>query len=255
METLRMGISVQELQELARRGDQWDAVIGFLRKNPSFTSQRFERFSETFLHWGAIHSVKVIYDLISLEENINVTDAQGKTPLDWCIQWMYYAKQESKAHMPAVIEKIKTLKECAQVLLNMQGCSYEGSTGFDSLYLSLRMGEVLLAEKMLESNSQILSLKHIDAWCLGLGQCSVGEQDDFIKIASKMRDLLSLDQIYILQRLLECVSMDYVGVKELEIALPALIEDPRAYSLISEWSSKTDNKKALEQVELVLELI
>lgn len=251
-----MGISFEEIQRLVHRGDQWDAIIGFLRKNPQFLSQRFERFGETFLHWGALNCVKVIYDLIALEQDVNAVDNQGKTALDWCIQWIYYAKEEKNASTSAVVDRIKNLKDCAEVLMNMQAVSFEGKTGFDALYLSLRMADFQLSEKLIEQHCiDRIDQKHIDAWCLGWKHCQQGQQERFMNILDSLCARVGLGRGEVLLRLLQCVCDGYIGSAQLQHVLPVLLESPEAHLCFVKWSTQKQNEKVLSIVEEALDSV
>lgn len=212
-----MQVITRDFIKLVQRTDQWDIVFGILKRQPEFKAVRFERFNESLLHWGALSSIKVVYDLLSMGFVLNDLDSQGKTPLDWTLQSIYFAQTEGVDKNPMGIKKMAELIDVAGVLLSLGGKINQGKTAFDCFDLMLRNGNFDLVVKIIENNSVVFCQRHIDSLCLGIPYFlnKNKAEDLYSLIINSLLKQTNLNNDYFCIRMLQCYFDNFITVEQL----------------------------------------
>lgn len=246
-----MQVITRDFIKLVQRTDQWDIVFGILKHQPEFKAVRFERFNESLLHWGALSNIKVVYDLLSMGFSLNDKDSQGKTPLDWTLQSIYFAQTEGADKNPMGIKKMSELIDVAGVLLSLGGKINQGKTSFDSFDLILRSNNFDLATKIIENDSVDLCPRHIDSLCLGINCFSSSKTADELNslLIIPLLNKTNLDGDYFCERLFQCYFGDYLKVEQLCEVISKLND----YFDFNKTLENINNKDVLAEKLILLE--
>jgi hypothetical protein len=143
------------LFELARTKVGWPEIRVFIKSRPEAAGWRGGEWNETLLHWAAISDLGATGDLVNLGADLNAADSQGRRPIEWSVERLYFTKQSERElglEAKAMRELREIMEGTARVLANSGAdLAYvlEPKEGYGLMDLALRAGAAQAAEGLL----------------------------------------------------------------------------------------------------------
>lgn len=168
--------------ESIRNHSGWAWALGEIRRHPGRLDERGPRWGETALHWALLGSLEAVAEILPGRSDLLFSiDKEGRSPLDWAIEKIYFLKEPS---VQSVDEEAKAnsligqARSCALYALNwMSANGLLGAwSGNPALLLrcALAAGEIELAIAIEERMDEPAGA---DIWLSGLAGKWAGDVD------------------------------------------------------------------------------
>lgn len=142
------------LFDLAKTDEGWPLVMRAIKEDASLVNKRGGRWNETLAHWAALGQLGALIEIGSFGADLNARDAEGRSPLEWALEKMYFMRSDRAVAMKDVPSHWTTFERNAEscaLFLVERGVSLEreGNRSYGPWELALAAGSWAAASAML----------------------------------------------------------------------------------------------------------
>lgn len=147
--------AIEMAWEWAKTEAAWPLARNALASRPDLAKTKHGKWAESLLHWAGLSSLGGTLDLLALGANPNERDSEGRSPLDWAVEKIYFvwAELEGDASKnPSLAKAAREAESCAFALIqagaNKSGAAAKSAQGYSLAEIAIRAGRLALAKAL-----------------------------------------------------------------------------------------------------------